>query len=76
MKEQKNSIPETQRKWKRCTGQSTQTNGEGVEVGTKRKEDLMDVDIVFSGDVNKSKNTSESSTIAMAKTVEQSRPSS
>lgn len=37
-----------QKKWKRITVAHNQIKSEGIELGTKRKEDLMEVDDIFS----------------------------
>lgn len=61
------------KKWKRNIRQPNQKKGENVEVGIKRKEDLMDVDLVYLGDIKKTKNTIDDTFVAPAETAQQSR---
>lgn len=45
------------KKWKRKAGDNDRKKSLKIELGTKRKEDLMDVDDLFLGDAKKPKNT-------------------
>lgn len=63
----------TDKKWKRKPGSGKRIEGAGIEIGSKRKENSMDIDSANFGAVKKTKNAYDDSSIPTAETAEQSR---
>lgn len=62
-----------EKRWKRKSGRLKGAEGTEVQIGSKRKEDNMDIDSENFGAVKKTKNTHDDTSISTAAAAEQSR---